>query len=223
MKNTIPFWSWFRDNNQKLLQLKTSSAPQQREVLYWLNKNLGYYCTELDCVIRFPNASNPIAELVITACGNPDYFLEVIDLVENAPYIPNWKITAFVKACQNRDQIFQGLDTPIIMRDISLKSSEIKFRPLYYDAISRKADIIIYIKNYTLYCNNKMLFRAVYYIMQNLFGEKSLYHNINFVQIAPLPENDNDLLHLYDFEGYLELLHQKYNCDGVCEGVYEEE
>ena len=42
--------------------------------------------------------------------------------------------------------------------------------------------------------------------MQDIVGEKSLYQNINFVQLAQMPNNKEGLIQLYDFQLFLDNL-----------------
>jgi hypothetical protein len=58
---------------------------------------------------------------------------------------------------------------------------------LGYDEESKKIDITVYLKNYNIQCDTKTWKQALYIIMQELLGEKSLFQNINFVQLAQLP------------------------------------
>ena len=40
--------------------------------------------------------------------------------------------------------------------------------------------------------------------MQDIIGEKSLYENINFVELAQMPDNDIELIYLYDLQYYID-------------------
>jgi hypothetical protein len=42
--------------------------------------------------------------------------------------------------------------------------------------------------------------------MQDVVGEKSLYQNINFIQLAQAPEKKDGLIQLYDFQLFLDNL-----------------
>lgn len=124
------------------------------------------------------------SELIITANGNPEYFNQAIKLVDNAPIVKNWKFTAFIQPTSVIDKIINGLDEPYIFQDITLKTSELNFSALDYDEEKSKLCLIVYLKNYTLHCDNKTLQQAIFTIMQDLLGEKSFSQNINFVQLA---------------------------------------
>ncbi len=48
-------------------------------------------------------------------------------------------------------------------------------------------------------------------ILQDIVGEKSLYQNINLVQLAQVPDNKEGLIQLYDLHQYLDNYESKQN------------
>ena len=117
-----------------------------------------------------------------------------------------WKFTAFIQPTENIEKIINGLDEPYIFHEITLKASELKFLTLDYDEKTHKFDIIVFLKNYNLYCDTKTLEQAIFIIMQDILGENSLFQNINFVQLAQMPDNNEELIHLYDFQMFIDIL-----------------
>ena len=97
MKSINTFWNWFQDNNQTIKNLSNETTKSQKNICFWLNKHLGYYCKGLDFIIVFPKKENEKAELIITANGNPEYFNQVVELVNHAPLLKHWKFTAFIQ------------------------------------------------------------------------------------------------------------------------------
>ncbi|MDP3680051.1 MAG: hypothetical protein Q8R22_04390 [Flavobacterium sp.] len=209
MKKINTFWNWFQDNNQTIKNLINETPKNQKHISFWINKNLSYYCKEIDFMIVFPKIGNTKSELIITANGNPEYFNHVIDLVDIAPQLKNWKFTAFIQPTERIDKIIGGLDEPYIFQEITLKASELKFLTLEYHKKTHKFDIIVFLKNYNLYCDTKTLQQAIFIIMQDILGENSFFQNINFVQLAQMPGNDEELIHLYDFQMFMDTLHFK--------------
>ena len=67
---------------------------------------------------------------------------------------------------------------------MTLKASELTFLPLEYHEVSDKFDIVVFLKNYNFFCDTKTLQQAIFIIIQDILGEKSLNQNINFVQLA---------------------------------------
>lgn len=65
--------------------------------------------------------------------------------------------------------------------------------------------MIVYLKNFTVHCINKNLYRLIFKIMQDIIGGKSLFDNINFVELAQLPACASDeLIYLYDLTYYID-------------------
>ncbi|MGG7036013.1 MAG: hypothetical protein ACI7YS_12575 [Flavobacterium sp.] len=159
-------------------------------------------------MIVFPKQGSQKTELIITANGNPEYFNQVIELIDKAPALKHWKFTAFIKPTENIEKIIQGLDEPYIFQEITIKTSEIKFLPLNYDEETKKLDIIIYLKNCNIHCNTKTWKQAIFIILQDLLGEKSLYQNINFVQLAQMTGNNNELIEIYELQLYIDTVNK---------------
>ena len=148
-------------------------------------------------------------QLIISANGNPDYFEAVTTLVDNAPKLKHWNFIAFIQPSEDIEKMEAGLDKPYVFKDINLKASEIKFEPLQYENC-KKIDMIVYLKNYTIHCNNKNLLQVVYIIIQDIIGEKALSENINFVELEQMPNEENiELIYLYDLQYYLDDINSK--------------
>jgi len=208
MRKINIFWNWFQDNNQTIKNLKNETLINQKQICYWLAKQLGFYSKDLDFMIVFPKKENKKTELIITANGNPDYFNQVEELINNAPVLKHWKFTAFIQPTANIDEIINGLDEPYVFQEITIKTSEIKFLPLHYDAKIKKLDIIIYLKNYTTNCNTKTWQQIIYIILQDVLGEIALYQSINFVQLAQLSNVSEDLIELYELQFYIDSINK---------------
>ena len=203
MKSINTFWNWFQDNNQNIKNVFNETPKNQKHIFFWLNKHLHYYCKEIDFIIAFPKKPTDKSELIITANGNPTYFKQVTDLVDNAPKLRTWKFTAFIQPKENIEKIIEGLDNPYIFPEITIKTSEIKFLPLGYDEESKKIDITVYLKNYNIHCDTRTWEQALYIIMQDLLGEKMLFQSINFVQLAQMPDKE-ELIELYDLQFFID-------------------
>jgi len=203
--NTINlFWDWIQFNEKTLRNLQTEKSNVQKLFLFWLKKHLHYYCPELDAIIMFPTKENKDIRLIISANGNPEYFGLITTLVDNSPKVKNWKFLAFIQPSEDIEEMEAGLDKPYVFKDINLKVSELKFMPFRYEGI-KKIDMIVYLKNFTVHCNNKNLLQVVFIIMQNVIGEKSLYENISFIELAQMPEKQNDeMIYLFDLRYYLD-------------------
>jgi hypothetical protein len=219
MRKINTFWNWFQDNNQTIKSLIYKTPKNQIHIIYWLSKNLSYYCEEIDFIILFPKNNADKTELIITANGNVEYFGQVIDLVDNAPQLRKWKFTTFLQSIEKINRIINRLEQPYIIQELTLQSNESKFLPIDYDPIKAKIDTIIFLKEYNLYCNTKTLEQAIFIILQNIPGENILVQSISLIQLPCVSytksskettEND-ELIHLYELENYLDRCNKNSN------------
>jgi hypothetical protein len=208
MRKINIFWNWFQDNNQTIKNFINETLKSQKQISHSIKHRLGFYCKELDYMIVFPKKPNERTELIITANGNPEYFIQVTKLIKHAPTLKHWKFTAFVQSKENIDKIMDGLDNPYVFQEITIKTSEIKFLPLTYDEKTKKLDIMVCLKNYNIHCDTKTWNQAIYIIIQDLLGEKASYQNINLVQLAQLPNNTFELIELYEFQFYIDSINK---------------
>ena len=208
MQNITLFWVWIQYNEQTLRNLRNEKSAVKKMFIYWLDKHLHNYCEQLESILMFPANKNEPTQLVISASGNPDYFNQVTTLIENAPKLRSWKFVAFIQPSQSIEEMEAGLDKPYVFKDIELKASELKFMPFQYEDV-KKIDMIVYLKNFTVHCTNKNLLHVVFIILQDMIGEKSLFENINFVELAQMQEQEKyKLIYLYDLQSYLDELNK---------------
>lgn len=205
MKNkTKHFWKWFLEHKNKLKNLMGLHPKEQKQYMFWLNWHLQFYFPGLEYILIFPKVKKKKTQLIISASGQHELFHMAIELEKTAPRLWDWKFKALIQPRQDFDDIEAGIDEPYIFNDITLKSSELKFIPFEYDG-EKKIDMIVYLKNFTIYSHNKNLPTLIIIMLQDLLGEKSMAENINFVQLAQMPEQENDeLIYLYDLQLYLD-------------------
>jgi len=203
MKNHY-FWTWFLENEQDFRMLRLLSPEKQKNATHWLQWHLHFYSPGIDYILIYHNKAGTSVEMIITANGDPDYFDQVEKLVQDAPAVPYWKVTAFVQPAFEYEDLENGLDKPYIFQDLQLKASELSFLPLE-SSDGDKIDLVIYLRRFTLYARNKNLLQLIFIIMQDVLGEKKLFGHINFVQLAQMPENEKDVLRLYDLQFYLDM------------------
>jgi hypothetical protein len=200
MKN---FWNWFRDNHHTIKNLLNHSPENQETICYWIKQNLYYYCRRIDFIIVFPKKTTDQFELIITAKGNHKLFKQVIDLVDNAPVLKTWKFTAFIDSKEKIEKRINKLDHHFIIQDINLKRNQVQFIPINLEQDSKKQTIQIHLKNYTIYCSNKTLDQAIYFIVEKILRNTILFENIHLVQLSQCQEQEVELIHLQDLREYL--------------------
>ena len=210
MKATTTFWNYFTINQKKISNLQNEPDKTYKQINFWLERHMKNYCHHLDYLLFFPKKPGEKAQIIITANGNPLYFSYVETLVKAAPSIKNWEVKAFLQPSTKIEKMKHGLDEPYIFCDLVLKTSELKFAPLNPEEQKQKLDIVVYLKDFTIYCDNKILLEAVFIIMQDLLGEKSMYENLNFVQLGQMPEDDSHLIQLYELQWYIDSLNNQF-------------
>ncbi|MGC4041918.1 MAG: hypothetical protein QM710_14335 [Flavobacterium sp.] len=209
MKATKHFWTWFLQHKGKLKNLMSLDHKEKKHYMFWLEWHLQFYFPGLEYIIVYPKAKKKRTHLIISARGKKELFSMAIDLEKSAPKLWDWKFTALIQPRQDIDDMEAGIDEPYVFQDITLKTSELKFIPLEYDS-EKKIDMIVYMKNFTLYSHNKNLPTLINIMLQDLLGEKSMSENINFVQLAQMPEQEDDnMIYLYDLQFYLDEINRE--------------
>ena len=213
MKNSTSFWSYFTTNQKTIANIQNESDSTYQTINTQLERKLKNYCHHLDYLLFFPKRRTEKPQIIITANGNPLYFSYVENLVKAAPKIKNWDIKTFLQPKSEIEKMKQGLDEPYIFCDVVLKSSELKFADLNPNDNKKKLDIIVYLKDYTIYCDNQVLLEAVFMILYDLLGEKAMVEDLNFVQLGQMPEDSSNLIQLYELQLYIDQINS--NCKHV--------
>jgi hypothetical protein len=204
MKKINTFWNWFQDNNQTIKNLINETPENQKHILFWLSKNLSYYCREIDFIIVFPKKENSKTEFIITANGNSNYFQQVTLLIDNAPRLRTWKFIAFLMPREQINKVIEELEKPYIIRENTLKAKNLNFIALDHDHETHKFEIRVYLKNYNLLCSTKTLSQVIYIILQTQMTQESLSQNSTFVQLAQLPNIEHCQIKLQELQYYLD-------------------
>ncbi|TKC54874.1 hypothetical protein FBD94_25750 [Pedobacter hiemivivus] len=191
------FWNWFELNNAKYFFLNQIDDNKEKErYLDEFLKQLHEYDNHLFFEIGgYPDETQ---ELIITAEGNLEYFEKVEKLINSAPYIKNWSITAFKPA------IKAGFT--INYKDIELNPKDLWFFPLEKKQAPQLLGLRIYLENYKLLQRKDELLKAVYLVIDSLLGEKSSALDIQHVEVAQLPEDPEKqgLLKLDELPKYIQ-------------------
>ena len=208
MKQINNFWTWFQDNEHLLNNRKDKDHEKEESALYWLGEFLGYYCPNLIYLIVQNKKGKKNAELIISADSDPDFYGEVIKLVDAAPEILGWKITAFI---QPSPQLWGEINEnvkPFIFPDIMLNRGELLFIP-WENQLNDKMILRIYCRQFTIGCNKKHWEKALHIYIQHLLGEITYGNHIAFVEIARKFKETKNSIYLYDLPYYIETINNE--------------
>lgn len=170
------FWQWFKFNLDRFEKFGDVQDPLLDEI----SSKLKPIDEKLVCEITTPNAE--ARELVISADGIEESFPSVIQLVEKAPLVSGWKITAF------RPRTDIGLFT--LMSDgREYYASDFYF---WLQREETNVDLILYVPG--LSEENRGQFVEVCYLLLDMaLGEYDVVKKIRYIDHHPLPDNGEDV------------------------------
>lgn len=216
------FWIWFQNNQEKIYILPLLTKEEQNDLYYWLKKHLDYYCKGLGFKISFAKDHHGTATLTITAYGVKELFPKVIDLVEAAPKIDNWKFEAFIKQKGS-----QNLDHPYKFGNVEINVKDLSFQPVKYIKSTGKIIIHIYfdkkspsLRSATVTelsrseggesnpINPKVLHTAITFILEDLLGEELLYAKIKKFKFYKINRNRGITYKLTHLKTYFDVINQ---------------
>jgi hypothetical protein len=197
MAPAATFWNWFKANNASYIALNnTELTIDEKEIrLDELLKRLHIYCNKL--FFEIGGIAGEKQELIITAEGNTNYFDDVEKLIEGAPQIENWTLTALL---QPRD-----LDYTSNFEDVELKPFEMWFLPLNSKSQPKSIGIKVCLPNYESVKDSKWLKAAVYKVLDTALGEKVFALDITHIEIGSLPElpENHGMIELKDISMFI--------------------
>jgi hypothetical protein len=59
-------------------------------------------------------------------------------------------------------------------------------------------------QNSAVSCENSILLEALFMILYDIIGEKSMVKDLNFVQFVQMPEDECNLIELYELQWYID-------------------
>src|SRR5690606_16131941 len=95
---TQPFWHWFTANEKTLRNIHSLSKKGKEELLYWFSKQLDYYSPNIGYRFIIPPLGKELPTLSFSTNGDPELRIRIVQLLENAPKLPNWIITASISS-----------------------------------------------------------------------------------------------------------------------------
>jgi hypothetical protein len=165
------FWDWFTKHSDDFFHLNEENYDflftKLNKQLSKVNRDLTY---EFSAELIDGNR-----EFIISADGIYSAFPDVIQLVETAPEINDFKIIAFRQ---------RGNDFNIQYNEVELDPANVFFSYLVQD---HHIDIILYIKGYDP--NNQDWEGAAFILLDTLIGEYDVVTKIGEIDFRPFQEN----------------------------------
>jgi hypothetical protein len=188
------FWKWFEKNSDKIFNFEKDPG----KVFELLKKKLK--SVNKDLTFEFsPILENGKREFVISADGIFSSFADVIDLVDEAPDLPNWEIVSF----RQRKSI---KDTVLKINEIELATENMFF--LYELEGDNRLSLNIYIKNLDQ-SKIKTYIQAAFILLDCALGEFDVETKIARIDIQKL-DDDGQIEKLYKFEEIAEIFDEFY-------------
>lgn len=194
------FWSWFKENEQRLRNFETDPAKYLDEIIRQAKKVKNGLAIELE-----PPA-NGIINMTISADGDRNLFDLVKNIVAQSPAIPGWKFIAFRQ--RMKLELVRGLK--LKAADHELDPENMKFLPIY-DGDS--LDIIIYVPGLTEANFNQVAYGGLL-MLDNLLGEYDCVTKVRSYDFHLMPvkkEELEELMPLMEIASFVDRFHAEKN------------
>ncbi len=172
------FWVWFADH-QEDYYMDTININLYNVLSEQLNK------INEDLTFEFgPIRKDGIKELEISAAGIKASFPAVLKLVEKAPKLEKWKISAFrQRKSDNYESVEYG--------NLKLSYDDIYFRA---EKDGKKTGIELFVRDFK---NDADYNNAIFLLLDNLLGEYDVETSIGWMETKELDEAGKDTLHKF--------------------------
>lgn len=179
MKDPLPFWNWFSENNTRFRNMQQYDAAKITCLLDEIVGELKKYAEGLYAELGGRKAP---FELIITAQGMSEYFADAAYLVLQAPPVEDWTFFALKPA--------HGTQFDFRMGDMELKPQSIFFRPLTDEEDGERIGVCILHSDYQTEDKERQqtLINGLYYCLDAVLGERSVTLDLNFLEFEVLPE-----------------------------------
>ncbi|PNQ72115.1 hypothetical protein C1T31_13505 [Hanstruepera neustonica] len=208
MRDFQAFWDYFSEHGETFYHLQ--SLPDSENAYYFntLTSLLEAIGPTLSCVMKFASKERTYAELVLTTHGRAEGVILIRNLMQVAPVIPNWKITAFIQPVIDVDAIADRTDPPYQFEGLTLKASDIVWMPDSYDDKTDKHCLLFGFTNLASTLMSYPLETVtdyVLWILMDFLGELVVCQKISgFEFYFSKPNMDDGWLGLEDLPVYLD-------------------
>lgn len=187
------FWEKFLEIKDILMDIDSLDDAEANKILIQLDNNLKTYSSGID--FELEDITTEGRELVFTASGDEDYFEDVIVLVQTAPIMDFWKITAFAQP--------KGKNQQMEFENIKLASNNLLFLPMDSEEIKDKIGVQISAKGLN---KNDNTLSCAYLLCEKMIGEYNATILIDYFDIVAYEDNmeNNGFLPLDYLPDYVE-------------------
>ncbi|MHC4985006.1 MAG: hypothetical protein ACYTFO_02495 [Planctomycetota bacterium] len=165
------FWQWFQENASRFEHVDTDPSALMNELLARLSS------VRPDLACEVAKRSLGQYELIISADGVLDNFPIVEQIVQRAPAIDGWQITAFRPR--------EGVDNAITFDGRTFNPAEVWFRSL---ADGESFSLVIYFEDYRD-AKRDVFIQAMYHLLDMALGEYDVTTKIHQIDIQRLPDD----------------------------------
>lgn len=191
--NNQDFWAWFKTMETDFYQVLKENGDVEKEFFDLLSPKLsqlreGYY-------FLAGMLHDYMAELVITADGVVENIVFVEELVNDAPHLPGWKITALKPALDINDVTIQMAGFEFNKDNLEFQVNE---NPRFPDEI----DLSIIYKNYKEE-DKAIITNGVFVFLDNFLGELKTVTAIDAIEIIGQANPSGELIPIEKLKDYL--------------------
>ena len=206
MKNPNRFWNWFQDNHHTFKKILHQDDSSQKNTMYWIKKNLGYYCDELSFFLIIPQIDKDKCEIVLTSTGDTNRYVQLFTLLDNAPPLRSWKFTAIMANQEQVNRTLSNINKPYILRHITLQNIDHSFISLNKGECPAETSIIIKLKKYTVICSFDQLDQTIYGIVNNSLAGSIDAADLKFLQLPVTKDSQSQQVYLSELSHYIETM-----------------
>lgn len=208
MKNPNRFWNWFQDNHHTFKKIMHQDDSSQKNTMYWIKKNLGYYCDELSFFLIIPQIEKDKYEIVLTSTGDTKSFVLLFTLLDNAPPLRSWKFRAMMANQEQVSRTLSNINKPYILRDIKLQNTDHSFISLNKGECPAETSIIITLKRHTVICSFDQLDQTIYSIVNNSLAGSIDATDLKLVQLPAKRDSQSQQVYLSELSHYVETMNK---------------
>ena len=163
---------------------------------------MDYYSPKIGYRFIIPPLSQEPPTLSFSTSGDPKLRILIVQLLETAPKLPHWIITASITSLADQDPNY--FEKEYCLNGLCCKPSHIKFWTLLIDPETDQFILGIHLDIPTNNIDPELVHEIVAIILNDTLGDESFERHIeDFIILDQLPD-DEEILELKDLKLYLE-------------------